>query len=196
MLITDGHSSKTASVTDKNRLKTKSSTIPEIHQVSIEDEFAFIADLSFTSAVTTNGNVLYLRNADPSRVIVVDSVSLIAEGVTAGGNVFGLSRNPSIVTEPLTNIVTPTVPPVNLNFGSGKQGLVVFEQWDEVAPGIGGLTDIRVFATEPILNGDNKIEVGGSIILSQGDGLGVNVVTAEILTCIAEIVYYMVTEGT
>jgi len=195
MLITDGYGSQTAAITKKNRLKTKASILPEAAQISIDDQLSFLADVLFPSGGTLDGYVLFLENDDPGRTLVVMGINVVAEQSVAGAS-FSVSRNPVVTTDPLTNIVTPVVPPVNLNFGSGKQGLITFAAWDGTGTGIGGLVDATLFASRPIVAGENVIDADGTVVLQQGDSIGIKVNdggTGQQMD--ARIAYHLVEEG-
>jgi hypothetical protein len=194
MLITDGHSSKTASVTNSNRLNVKSSSVPEAQIISIQKEFTFIAEQLFTASGTLDGYVQTLVNLDPSRRIVVLGVEIDLDAVVAGGTVT-IARNPNIDTPNLTN--NTTIDPINLNFGSGKQGLVQSVGHDGVGTGIGGITDDILFAPKSLaVRTEIDITFGGLVILSQGDELGIKMDTLAATPVVTtSITYYLLEEG-
>lgn len=194
MLITDGHSSKTASVTNSNRLNVKSSSVPEAQIISIQKEFTFVAEQIFTASGTLDGYVQALVNLDPSRRIVVLGVEIDLDAVVAGGTVT-ISRNPNIDTPNLTN--NTTIDPINLNFGSGKQGLVQSVGHNGVGTGIGGITDDILFAPKSLaVKTEINIAFGGLVILSQGDELGVKMDTQAATPIVTtSLSYYLLEEG-
>lgn len=194
MLITDGHSSNTASVTNANRLNVKSSSVPEAQIISIQKEFTFIAEQLFTASGTLDGYVQTLVNLDPSRRIVVLGVEIDLDAVVAGGTVT-IARNPNIDTPNLTN--NTTIDPINLNFGSGKQGLVQSVGHDGVGTGIGGITDDILFAPKSLaVRTEIDITFGGLVILSQGDELGIKMDTLAATPVVTtSITYYLLEEG-
>jgi hypothetical protein len=194
MLITDGHSSNTASVTNANRLNVKSSSVPEAQIISIQKEFTFIAEQLFTASGTLDGYVQTLVNLDPSRRIVVLGVEIDLDAVVAGGTVT-IARNPNIDTPNLTN--NTTIDPINLNFGSGKQGLVQSIGHDGVGTGIGGITDDILFAPKSLaVKTEINMTFGGLVILSQGDELGVKMDTQAATPVVTtSISYYLLEEG-
>ncbi len=194
MLITDGHSSKTASVTNANRLNVKSSSVPEAQIISVEREFTFLAEQAFMASGTLDGYVQALVNLDPSRRIIVLGVEIDLDAVVAGGTVT-ISRNPNIDTSNLTN--NTTIDPINLNFGSGKQGLVQSIGYDGVGTGIGGITDDVLFAPKSLaVKTEINIAFGGLVVLSQGDELGVKMDTQAATPIVTtSISYYLLDEG-
>ena len=197
MLITDGHSSKTASVTNNNRLNVKSSTVKEAVIVSINKEFTFIAEQNFTTqGLLLDGFIQALSNLDPSRVIVVASIDIEVSAADALGSV-RLTRNPDIDTPNLTN--DATIDPVNLNFGSGKQGLVQSIGHDGVGDGgIGGITGGVDFAARStaVQTEFSFSSIEGLIILQQGDELGLKAdVNAAGVIVSSSITYYLQDEG-
>ncbi len=197
MLITDGHSSKTASVTTNNRLNVKSSTVKEAVIVSIDKEFTFIAEQNFSLVgATLDGFIQVLSNLDPSRKIVVAEIDVEVSAAEATG-VVNLSRNPDIgESASLTN--NTTLDPINLNFGSGKQGLVQSIGHDGVGTGIGGITGGTDFAkrSTAVQTEFEFTSIGGLIILQQGDELGIKLKHATIGTIVSSsITYYLLDEG-
>lgn len=198
MLITDGHTGKTASVTNNNRLNVKSSTVKQAVIVSIEKEFTFIAEQFFATAGTTlDGLIQVLANLDPGRVIVIDAIDVEFSAAEAGGTV-NLTRNPDI--GPVADLTNNTeIDPINLNFGSGKQGLIQSIGHDGVGTGIGGVTggvDFAFRATD-VQTEFNFSSIDGLIVLQQGDELGIKVkhlTIAEVVS--SSITYYLLDEGT
>lgn len=194
MLITDGHSSNTASVTNANRLNVKSSSVPEAQIVSIQKEFTFLAEQVFTASGTLDGYVQALVNLDPSRRIIVLGVEIELDAVVAGGTVT-IARNPNIDTPNLVN--NTTIDPINLNFGSGKQGLVQSIGHDGVGTGIVGITDDILFAPKSLaVKTEIAFSFGGLVILSQGDEIGIRMDTVAATPIVTtSLAYYLLEEG-
>lgn len=192
MLVRDGRSGKSAAVTSANRLSVKASTVSELQTVSVDNEFAFLAENRFGIFTTLNGYVQILTNLDPSRLLVVDSVKIDVALIPGAATVFEFSRNPLVGTVTGDNDINP----VNLNFGSGKRSLVRSTGWDGISgTGLGGITDVQLFGLQFLTQLKFIVPVDG-IVLKESDTFGIKMnLGADTPVITTSITYYLIGEG-
>lgn len=145
--ILDPENGNTAAVTDRRRLTVNAATTSEEHEVSIATERAFFANTTTaanTLTVSAGGPILYLKNDDNSRNMIVEKVSTSS---SVAGGVVVWTRNPVLGT--IGNEVTATI--VNMNFGSNIPSQVTGYSWDEsggtAMSGFSGGSILKTFIT-------------------------------------------------
>jgi len=159
-----------------NRLHTSATVLTEESSKSIVNSDAFTFNTTDTAdtltVTTTKGQMLYVENTSPTKVLCVEKI-ILSSG--AAGTRVTLQRNPVVGTIGANNTHTA----VNLNFSSGKTAEATAYNWDETGTGMTGITAGTTISSFILPAGVFDAPLNGSIVLNKGDSISITVEAAS-----------------
>jgi len=193
-IIRDGKGrSFLAGVDYENRLLVNSVSIPYIMHMSFKHGRAYtISSVQQTlSAVDTWNYILFMKNIDPDRFIIVDIIRVSWNGGSTNYNrpLYVRGSMPVIPTGNQAEITAQNINQVSTNEASGN-----FYRWDGVGS---GMTPVGYASSSTTMyqQGNTDIDFKGSIIMGLNDTIGYEVKSPEVGDCNISVYFYYINKN-
>ena len=133
-IIEDGRGTgKKAGVTDDFRLQTATVTQATIGNASLSGN-AFSTSVPFRTITTTGGNILYVKNTESAKNLIVSKLYVGWDGGSTNNDTALFGTLYTSVSEPSANETASALG--NLNLGSGNVASADVYYWDETGDGM------------------------------------------------------------
>ena len=176
-------------ITHENRMLGSSTMVPYImHASKIGNAYTSGSAQQTLSAVDTWNYIFFMKNTDPNRLLVIDTIRVSWNGGSTNFNRPMYIRGSQPVI-PTGNQIEVT--PQNINQTSGNIALGVFYKWDGVGAGMTASGPASSSTTIYDI-GTTDIPFDGSIMMGLNDTIGFEIKSPEVGDCNISIYFYYI----